>query len=184
MKWKKVGLGGLLLGGLAFGSTLFFARKKTEAPLSPPFWIPERPASLSILTEELEWTSDKQRFRSHLEYFCQPTPFRIWNLVDLELYRAQREGAPAIHGHPVFHVTLKVHLRGSDDRITTIEDERFYATIHAHHGRTTKMLASCVQVGRHVEFRKCYVGGGLNGIETGERVVSMAPVKEVRSLGD
>jgi len=185
MKWKKLGLGlgGLFLSGVALGSTVFFARKKSE-PLPPPYWIPDPPAPFSILTDEIEWKQDKQAFRSHLEYSCQPTQFRVWSLVDLDLYRMQRAGGPAVEGHPIFHITSKMSLRQSDGMTTTI-DERFYATIHTHRGKSLTTLASCIQVGRYVEFRKCHVGGSLNGIETGERIVSMAPVKEIRTeLGD
>ncbi|MBI3939264.1 MAG: hypothetical protein HY315_00380 [Acidobacteria bacterium] len=181
MKLRKIGLGlgGLFLGGLALGSTIFLAKKKTE-PLPPPWWIPEKPGPFSILTEEMEWTHEDQHLRSHLEYSCQPTQFRVYNLLNLELYRVQREGGSKEGGDPVFHITLKVHLWGPDQKVTAIEDERFYATIHAHRGKTGTTLASAVQVGRYVEFRKCHVGGALNGVETGERVVSMAPVKEIR----
>ncbi len=186
MKWKKLGLGvgGLFLSGIALGSTVFFARKKTE-PLPPPYWIPEPPTPFSILTDEIEGKHDKQSFRSYLEYFCQPTQFRVWTLVDLDLYRVQRQSGPAMNGHPIFHITSRIHLRGSDGTTTTIDDERFYATIHTHRGKSLTTLASCIQVGKFVEFRKCHVGGALNGIETGERMVSMAPVKEIRTaVGD
>jgi hypothetical protein len=181
MKWKSIGLGigGLFLSGAALASTVFFARKKSE-PLAPPYWIPEQPDPFSIITADIEWHEDKEQFRSHLEYLCQPTQFRLWNLVDLDLYRMQREGGPKIEGHPIFHITSKIHLQGRDGMVTSIEDEKFYATIHTHRGKSVTTLASCIQLGRFVEFRKCHVGGGLNGIETGERAVSMAPVKEIR----
>ncbi|HEY2930669.1 MAG TPA: hypothetical protein VGK99_02910 [Acidobacteriota bacterium] len=183
MQWKKIGLGigGLFLSGAALGSTLFFAhRKRDESALSPPYWIPEYPQPFSIITEELEWTHEGERFRSRLEYSCQPTQFRVWSLVDVDLYRIQREGGPALSGHPIFHITLRVHLRDADQRETVMDDEKYYATIHTHRGKSATTLASCIQVGRYVEFRKCHVGGSLSGIETGERVVSMAPVKEIR----
>jgi hypothetical protein len=183
MKWKRIGLGlgGLFLSGLALGSTVVLSRKRKQPETLPPPWlIPENPGPFSIVTEELEWAHENQRFRSTLEYYCQPTQFRVWRLMDLDLYRVRREGNDKMSGHPVFHVTPKLSLRDVDEKITPVDEERFYATIHAHRGRTETTLASCVQVGRNVEFRKCHVGGALNGIETGERLVSMAPVKEVR----
>ncbi|MBI2821428.1 MAG: hypothetical protein HYX74_04335 [Acidobacteria bacterium] len=176
MKWGRIGL---FLSGIALGSTVFMARKK-RVPLPAPWWIPEKPEPFSIVTDELEWSHENQRYRSHLEYFCQPTQFRLWNLLDLDLYRVRHEQGQAMRGDSIFHVILKVHLRGKDKGVVTLEEERFYATIHTHRGSGTTTLASAVQVGRYVEFRKCHVGGAPNGIETGERVVSMAPVQEIR----
>ena len=169
------------MSGLALGSTVVLSRKRRQPETLPPPWlIPANPGPFSIVTEELEWTHENERFRSTLEYYCQPTQFRVWRLMDLELYRVRREGSDKMSGYPVFHVTLKVSLRDVGGKITSVDEERFYATIHAHRGKTETTLASCVQVGRYVEFRKCHVGGALNVIETGERLVSMAPVREVR----
>lgn len=181
MKWKSgLGLGGLFLSGLALGSTVFLSRKKAEEPLPAPWWIPEKAEPFSILIEEMEWKHEGRTVHSYLEYCCQPTQFRVYNLLNLELYRLQREaGRKGGSGDPIFHVTLKAHLREGEQAATTVEDERFYATIHAHRGNTGTALASAVQVGRFVEFRKCHVGGALNGVESGERLVSMAAVKEI-----
>ena len=187
MKWKRLGLGlgGLFLSGLALGSTVVLSRRRKQPETLPPPWlIPENPGPFSIVTEELEWTDENQRFRSRREYDCQPTQFRVWRLMDLDLYRVRREGNDRMSGYPVFHVTPKLSVWGADGKITSVDEERFYATIYAHRGKTETTLASCVQVGRYVEFRKCHVGGALNGIETGERVVSMAPVREVRGGTD
>lgn len=181
VQWKKFLLraGGLALSGLALGTTVSAARKK-PVPVSPPWWIPDPPPAFSILTEDLQWKREGREISSHLEYACQPTQFELWQLLDLELYRVRSERRPARNSLPIFHVVLRVHLHDHGQVLPPFDDERFYATIHTHRGKTATTLASCVQVGRYVEFRKCYVGGSLNGIETGERIVSMAPVREIR----
>ena len=182
MKWARFlfRAGSLALSGLALSTTVSAGRTRIPPP-SPPWWIPTPPPAFSILTEDMQWSQDDGKaISSHLEYDCQPTQFELWQLLDLDLYRVRTEKGPARQSLPIFHVVLRVHLHGQEQALPPFEDERFYATVHTHRGKGVTTLASCVQIGKYVEFRKCFVGGSLNGIETGERVVSMVPVREIR----
>jgi len=58
--------------------------------------------------------------------------------------------------------------------------EAFYATLRVTPDPPRKPLISQIAREHPLEFRKCLVGGGPNGIETGEILITRQPVLDYR----
>lgn len=76
-------------------------------------------------------------------------------------------------GHPVYYVTPNRHLTMPDGEEKTIKTDSFYALIGIPRYFKKRDLLDHLRKDSQVVFHLCLVGGGSNGIPTGEKVVSM-----------
>lgn len=181
MNWKKIsfwsGLGGLLVGAAVYAL-------KRKPPRSEAVFrkIPIDCAFATIKTEPIEIETDGRSYLMCVEYRLVPTRFKVWSIYRMRLSLGGdkiKEEEQA--GVPVFHVTTKKLLQPlSGDSQTVIQEEPFYATVWTHDQLLRQRAPAEIAEGRKLEFRRCYVGGGgLSAIDSGEMLVSQAPVREV-----
>ena len=88
-------------------------------------------------------------------------------------------GKPPASG---FTTSLRViEFKSSDgEEVEVLQEEKFYATLHCL--IAGRVSADRIAEGALIEFHKCHVGGSMNGIETGEKVVSRSPVAHFELL--
>ncbi|MGI8784707.1 MAG: hypothetical protein ACR2L2_13780 [Acidobacteriota bacterium] len=175
INWKKVSWwgGGFLLGGAAY---LVVRQPRAKAEPAPEF-LPEGLETLLVRTEPIDLIYRSTPYRSYAIYRCQQTLFKVWSFLSSS--PGDLASQPSAR---IFHITPEIHFvpvdpaSEADEEI--ISDERFYATLQVPQPRSSVRLANCVQRGRHLEFHRCSVGGSLNGVETGEKTVTLAPVAD------
>ena len=182
MRWKKIlvsGLGGFLVGGAALLVTKR-KRKSKEANLER---IPEDTELVRIETEPMKLVYREEPYLSYALYTCAPTSFKVWSF----LKGIPTKAKPA-QSQRIYHITPEVHFRSlqQEDHREVLAEEKFYATLHAHSMQPQQTLPDHIACGHHLEFRKCHVGGSMNGVETGDKIVTMAPVVkyEIRRRAD
>jgi hypothetical protein len=174
MNWKKL-LKWTGVGGAVIGSAIYAIQKsKDDLPSFSPERIPDALGSLVIHTAREELVILKEKFLSHFEYVCEPTPFKIYSV-----YESKKGNVADI---PIFHVTPNWYLTqllGRENGTNRFEQEKFYATIWLNYREEKKRRSahSQIQKGRRIEFRLCNVGGGVGGVETGEAILSPTPVE-------
>lgn len=179
MRWKKwfwSGLGGALMGAGAIFASRYRRRKKAHFGRPEP--IPEDVEGIEIETEELELRYRDEPYFSRAVYHCSPTPFRVWSLLQAD--------SPALsgRGRRIFYVQPEILFRaaGQDRTSEKLAEERFYATLHVYSPLPGRSVAAHIARGQLLEFRKCHVGGSMNGVETGDKIVTMAPVASFQIL--
>jgi hypothetical protein len=156
------------IGSLALGATAVLAKKTRKQQVRPLISekLPDHCQRLTIWTERFEVKGNDHRFSAHDKYFLQLTPFKVWSVLDTSACSDAERKA----GTHIYHVT---HLRLAEveegERFRDYEEilDRFYATVRVfdESGSFTK---NSIARGRFLEFRKCNVGGAVNGVETGE----------------
>ncbi|HSR68466.1 MAG TPA: hypothetical protein VLU25_11025 [Acidobacteriota bacterium] len=179
-KHRWLGLGGLVVGG-AVALWANRSRKKSQEAPTP---IPDDVGEVEIITEERRISHRGKDYRSRAVYHCTPTRFRVWSFLASGSGGpgGEESGSGKPRGLPIYYVSPRVFVRpqeGKDEPPSQVlSEEKFYATIHVYVEDRREPLAGCIARGRVVEFHKCHVGGSLNGVETGDRIISMAPVHE------
>jgi hypothetical protein len=185
MNWKKVSLWSGV-GGLLFG-TAFYALKKSGA--KPTLYADPIPKGVKRIFIELQpQVIDENGAQSSLQrcYVCEPTTFYIWNVLPSSRV-AGRSGRGTVvsetQGTQIFFVVPTVRRWQNKDRELMAPgavEEAFYATLRVHAEARRRSLVSKIAREFPLEFRKCLVGGGPNGIETGQVLVSPQPVLDYR----
>ena len=61
------------------------------------------------------------------------------------------------------------------DDSDVLHEEKFYATLHS--SIDGGVIPDPIDQNALIEFHKCHVGGCMNGIETGAKVVSTSPIE-------
>ncbi|HSR52887.1 MAG TPA: hypothetical protein VLV83_18840 [Acidobacteriota bacterium] len=176
-KHKWLGLGSL--GGLVLGAAAVWAKRSRRKAREAPLPIPPDVAEVDILTEERLITHRDRDYLSQAVYRCTPTRFRVWSFLASGGGQGGDQGKP--RGLPIYYVSPRVFIRprGEDEsERQVLSEEKFYATLHVYVEDRSEPLPGCIGKGRLVEFHKCHVGGSLNGVETGDRIVTMAPVED------
>lgn len=172
MKWKKLALPGLGAAALGFAAVVLGRRRRKKSP--PPTPIPDPVGSIFIETDPRPLTYRGRSFHSQSKYTCKPSRFRVWGLLD----RPPAEDRPG--GNPIYLVSPVVEFTAdSGGEREVVPEERFYATLHYRPEGRMKSHPNAVGVGAPLEFRKCHVGGSMNGVETGDALVT-APVSNFK----
>ncbi len=164
MNWKKFilpGLSGLFVGAVA----VVAGKRRKQKRLHAPRRVPEA-VSIRIETGECSVAHRGEAYRSRVVYQCNPTQFRVWSLLD----EAPQDGGAG--GNLIYSVSPVVELLTPDGAPQALAEPRFYATIHYRCQGRIKSLPNHLALGAPVEFHKCHVGGSVNGIDTGEKVVT------------
>jgi len=167
-KWKKFFFWSSL-GSLALGATLAVAKKPKRKHERPLIFskIPGKCQRLLIWTERLQIEEAGAQIVVRDKYILQPTPFKVWNIMDL----ATAQGEPSHSGASIFHAShFRLYERGADQESAeeAILQDRFYGTITAIDTHGKSRGAGYIARGGILEIRKCRVGGASNGVETGE----------------
>ena len=171
MSWKKFFVPGLSGAAVGFLAMLARARRRRGSIQFQP--VSDDGRGLVVTTQEATRRYQGDNYLSESTYTCEPTQFKVWSFLDSR--ESEDAAAPS---HRIYHVTPVIVFRSRDGaQHETVEQERFYATIHAVSGNVTR--PDMVAVGALLEFHKCHVGGSMNGIETGEKVVSSAALASV-----
>ncbi len=172
MKWKRILNWGL--GGLAVGTAAVLARRSRTRAKWAPETIPEDVQAIEVLTESRNSAYEGRRFTSRTFYRCTPTRFRLWSFLRDE----DAEDETGSRGQVIYHVSPEVRLESPDSgvEVEVLPEEKFYATINVLVDRARDSLPGLIARGQLLEFRKCHVGGSINGIETGERIVTESRV--------
>ncbi len=127
-------------------------------------------------TERFEVDECGTLCHAHDRYYLQPTPFKVWNVLDLNFQAAPRKSG--FEGAAIHHVT---HMR-----VLEVEPEaehlqdRFYGVVTVIDAGGKSCGANCIARGGMLEIKRCYVGGASNGVESGEVHRSLAPVLNYR----
>ena len=167
LRWRKFlfpGLSGALVG---FAAVL--ARRRSRRASSPRE-VPSSDKRILIVTEEQARPCRGREYLSRATYTCEPSPFKVWQF--LRPSGGSNGQAPS---QRLYHITPVIEFKLSDGgKAEVLQEEKFYATLYSLiAGRVT---ADRIAEGALIEFHKCHVGGSMNGIETGEKVVSRSPV--------
>ncbi len=169
--WKKIlNWGGL--GTLALGAA-WVARKRRRGNGEKPVPVPDSAQRIEIVTEERKNVLEGKTYHSRAHYRLEPTRFRVWSFL-----RQPEDDESAHKGQRIYHVTPEVRVFPIDDpeNPSIVREERYYATLHLYTEGRRDPIPSHLARGHLVEFKKCHVGGSVNGVETGEKVISLAPV--------
>lgn len=182
MNWKKVfwtGLGGAVVGVLGVMAGRQIRKRRAEQPQP----VPPDVSSLRIETEELELYYRGKPYLSRTIYSCRPTRFKVWNL--LESQASQRDPEEARKGGlRIFHVTPVLEFRSrEEDEVESFPEEKFYASLHLRCEKRRRTLPEHLARGDYLEFHKCHVGGSMNGVATGDRILTNAPVSHYEFEG-
>jgi hypothetical protein len=169
------------LGGVAVGTAVALARKARppQLPLLEYERIPLGCQRASLWTEQYSSEEGDGSVAAQDKYVLQVTTFKVWSVVEAG---GGRPGEKP-EGTTIYHVT---HLRYAatggvegypdDGRL----QDRFYGTIAVVRPDGRLGPRNCVARGAILEINKCLVGGGSNGIETGEVHHSASPILNYR----
>ena len=176
MKWRRLVIGGL--SGLAVGAVALVTRRRRElSKVGQPSEIPDDLESLLVDTEPHDVTYRGQTYLSQTSYACRPTRFFVLSVLSADESGNPSEGKKG--REKIYHVSPTIRMSSSaEEEVQTLPEEKFYATLHLRMeegGRRT--LSGHLGKGYHLVFRKCHVGGSMNGVPTGEEVVTLSPVE-------
>jgi hypothetical protein len=171
MNWKKAlysGLGGAVVGAFA---VVAYKRRKAVCP-AQSLTIPPGDA-LVVRTEEREVPYRDSTYLSSGTYTCVPTQFYVPSLLSVSV-----PGRNDVSTQLVYYVTPEIIYRLPDQpgEREAFQGEKFYATIYLYPGAGQRSLPDQIAVGCYLEFHRCHVGASPNGVETGERITTLAPV--------
>lgn len=163
---------------LALGGTVAYTRKSRRSGKHPLAWrkMPQHCQGVLLWTERYV-TGDRETRRSVYDrYYLQPTPFKVWSVLDLNLQGAP--GETQAEGSSIYHVT---HVRVLDNEHEEEQlQDRFYGVISATDASGHSCGNNCIARGGLLVIKKCFVGGSINGVESGEVHRPRAPILNYR----
>jgi hypothetical protein len=157
------------LGSLALGAAVTLSRRPKRVADRPLTCrkIPRTCRGIHLWTERFELDADGTRGFGHDRYYLQPTLFKVWSVLDLDLRSAPGKSTP--EGAAIFHVT---HIRALERTDAAPAEEylqdRFYGIVTVVDAAGRSCGINAIARGGLLEIRKCYVGGTSNGVESGE----------------
>ncbi len=159
------------LGSLAVGTAVALSRRPRRAADQPLACrkLPRACQGIHLWTEsfEVEVWGAKRFVYDH--YYLQPTPFKVWSVLDLSYQSAP--GRPGPEGAAIYHVTHIRALEQGEDEAAQAEEylqDRFYGVVTAVDDTGRCCGPNSIARGGTLEIKKCYVGGTSNGVESGE----------------
>ena len=186
MNWKRVSLWSGI-GGLLFGTAIYAVKKNKSAA---PLFADPIPKNLKRMVVELhpQPSEDPDMAGAWTQqcFFCEPTQFYVWSVLPTSRTAGKRGRGVLVsqtRGTQIYFVVPGVR-RGKSGEETPgppeLAGEAFYATLRVSPDPPRKPLISQIAREHPLEFRKCLVGGGPNGIETGEILITRQPVLDYR----
>ncbi len=174
MRWRKYLLPGL--SGAVVGFAAVLAKRRSRRRASMPKDIRGSEKRILIVTEEQSRPYRGREYLSQVIYTCEPSRFKVWRFLHPS---GEDEGEAA--SQRIYHITPVIEFKSSDgEEAEVVQEEKFYGTLHGLiAGRITPDRIAEASL---IEFHKCHVGGSMNGIETGEKVVSRSPVAYLEFL--
>jgi len=174
-------------GGLAVGAVVAMTRRTRRLARGPLSCrkLPGECREIVLWTERFEAEDMESRSFMHDRYVLQPTPFRVWSILDLPAAEESRK--PEAEGSAVFHVTrtrIKDEADGNATQPAPPQPERFYGLVGILDPSGRVSTGNSIARGGILEIRKCYVGGASNGVESGEIHHSAAPILNYRIFYD
>ena len=172
MDWKKAlysGLGGALLGAAA----VVVYRKRKAACAPKPLSSPYGPVAVEIRTQERQVPYRDSVYLSSGVYTCVPTQFYVPTFLSVS-----PGNTGEVSTQMVYHVSPEIIYRLPDQpgEREVFQGEKFYATLYLYPGDGRRSVPDQIAVGCYLEFHRCHVGASPNGVETGERITTLAPV--------
>jgi hypothetical protein len=182
MNWKRISIWSGL-GGLLFGTAVYAIKKSNpQAPLqAEPIPKGIKKLMIELHPPKLEPNTPEAMQQC---FFCEPTNFYVWSVLPTSRSAARPgrgELVSQTRGTQIFFVVpARLRWMGNDQPAGEPElaGEAFYATLRVHTAPPRKPIVSHIAREHPLEFRKCLVGGGPNGIETGEILITPQPVKD------
>ncbi len=166
------------LGSIAVGAAFTLARRSRKHDPHPLACrkIPKECHGVSLWTERFEVDDAGSLRYAHDRYYLQPTPFKVWNVLDLDFHAAPRK--PGLEGAAIHHVT---HWRLLEDNPDGEQmQDRFYGVVTVVDSSGKSCGNNCIARRGILEIKRCYVGGSSNGVESGEVHRSLAPILNYR----
>ena len=169
-KYKKLFLWSSL-GSIAVGAALTLARRpkrKIYRPLACRK-IPSECHGVHLWTERFEVVAAGTRRLVQDRYYLQPTPFKVWSVLDLSYRGAPGERRP--QGAAIYHVThsrLQENAEQDQAHEEELLQDRFYGIVTVTDASGNSCGTNAIARGGILAIRKCYVGGTSNGVESGE----------------
>ncbi len=174
LKWKKFLFPGISGAVVGFAAVLARRRRVRRASVSRDVRGSEK--RILIVAAEQSRPYRGREYLSKVIYTCEPSRFKVWRFLHPS---GEDDGEAA--SQRIYHITPVIEFKSSDgDQAEVVQEAKFYATLHGLiAGRVTP---DRIAEGSLIEFHKCHVGGSMNGIETGEKVVSRSPVARFQFL--
>ncbi len=163
---------------LAVGATVALARKSRRTESRPVAWrkMPRHCQGVLLWTERFAIDEKGTQRDAHDRYYLQPTPFKVWSVLDLNLHGAPGETGP--EGAAIYHVT---HVRVIEDNHEEEQlQDRFYGVVSGVDATGKSCGSNCIARGAILVIKRCFVGGSTNGVESGEMHRSQAPILNYR----
>jgi hypothetical protein len=158
------------LGGIVAAAAVALARKPKRTYQSLVCRkIPRSCRGVHLWTERCEAEAWGARRFVHDRYYLQPTPFKVWSVLDLKLQAAPAKSGA--EGAEIFHVTQARALEPGGGESTETEEclqDRFYGIVTVVDAAGRSCGTNAIARGGILEIRKCYVGGTSNGVDSGE----------------
>jgi len=166
------------LGSIAIGAAVTLARRPKRIEPRPLACrkIPEQCHGVLLWTERFEVEESGARHHAHDRYYLQPTPFKVWSVLELNLQGAPGKSGPG--GAAIYHVT-HVRLLEENHEEEHLKD-RFYGVVTVVDAAERSCGSNFIARGGILEIKKCYVGGSSNGVESGEVHRSLGRVLNYR----
>ena len=165
-KKLSIGISGSLLG---LGGALFLLNKKnkTEKETEVPIKIDESKKWIFVQTEKYSEPIDGELRTCYLEYVLEKTNFLLVNILS--------QGENLL---PIYYVTPYRIVEVGEGQIKAAGDS-FYAVVGIPGEKGKRDKLGFIQKGKRIVFHLCIVGGGKNGIATGDKLYSKRVVTNV-----
>jgi hypothetical protein len=171
------------LGSIAVGAAVALARRPRRGEHRPLACrkIPRDCDGAVLWTERFEVEEQGKRRFAHDRYSLQPTPFKVWSVLDLSLHQPPGESGP--EGASIYHVARTRLYEGSGEGAEAEGEQlldRFYGVVTVLDEAGRSCGSNVISRGCILEIKECYVGGSSNGVESGEVHRSAAPLLNYR----
>lgn len=154
------------VGGLFFGGAILAYKKGYVGNPNPAVPIPEDNPEITLRTCQFEVKISKGVHRVQSSYHLQRTPFKVWSVLD---------GRQA--GHSIYFVTPTQKIVSPDGVEKLVQTDSFYAMIGIPRYFKRRDLLEHVRRDSQLVFQLCLVGGGPNGVPTGEKILSQGKLE-------
>lgn len=161
---------------MAVGVAAVVTRKRRFRQTGRPIRVPDELESVLIDTEPFPVSYRGQGYLSQTSYLCHPTPFFVLSVLGVGEPEASSGGKA--NREKIYHVSPTIRMSSPvDEDVQTLPEERFYATLYLRVQEGRKNLPGHLGKGYHLVFRKCHVGGSMNGVPTGEELATLSPIE-------